>query len=190
MILYSTSPNCSFSDSDNKQSFVDHWALKLANIPGIEYGKAIDDADCLIKALLAAAEYLRCFTVVGDDTDLIVLLLHKTKDIELNTAKLIFRTKKCTGTSLFLLRVLGKSRSWETFSVSTRCIYEGQKSSSDSLKLTQNTGGQLGAVYKGRPPKSRIFKPPPSPCLGVSEFPKPPPSPDVRVRIFQFMHIF
>ena len=43
-----------------------------------------------------------------------------------------------------------------------------------------------GAVYKGRPPKSRIFKPPPSPCPGVSEFPKPPPSPDVRVRIFQF----
>ena len=35
----------------------------------------------------------------------------------------------------------------------------------------------LGAVYKGRPPKSRIFKPPPSPCPGVSEFPKPPPLP-------------
>ena len=32
-------------------------------------------------------------------------------------------------------------------------------------------------VYKGRPPKSRIFKPPPSPCPGVSEFPKPPPLP-------------
>ena len=30
----------------------------------------------------------------------------------------------------------------------------------------------------------------PSPCPGVSEFPKPPPSPDVRVRIFQFLHIF
>ena len=45
-------------------------------------------ADCLIidTALLAAAEYLRCVTVVEeDDTDLIVLLLHKTKDIELNT---------------------------------------------------------------------------------------------------------
>ena len=75
--------------------------------------KARDNADCLIIdiALLAAAEYLRCVTVVGDDTDLIVLLLHKTKDIELNTAQLFFRTKKCTGTSLFLLHVLGKSRS-------------------------------------------------------------------------------
>ena len=49
---------------------------------------------------------------------------------------------------------------------------------------------KLGAVYKGRPPKSRNFKPPPSPCPGVSEFPKPHPSPDVRVRIFQFLHIF
>ena len=32
------------------------------------------------------------------------------------------RTKKCTGTSLFLLHVLGKSRSRDTFSVSTRCL--------------------------------------------------------------------
>ena len=78
------------SNSDNKQSFVDYLALKLANIPGIEYVKARDNADCLIidTAILAAAEYLRCVTVVGDDTDLIVLLLHKTKDIELNTAQL------------------------------------------------------------------------------------------------------
>ena len=98
------------SNSDNTQSFVDYLALKLVNIPGIEYFKARDNADCLIidSALLAAAEYLRCVTVVGDDTDLIV---HKTKDIELNTAQLFFRTKKCTGTSLFLLHVLGKSRS-------------------------------------------------------------------------------
>ena len=56
--------------------------------------------------------------------------------------------------------------------------------------LAINSSICLGAVYKGRPPKSRIFKPPPSPCPGVSEFPKPPPSPDVRVRIFQFLHIF
>ena len=35
--------------------------------------------------------------MVGDNTDLIVLLLHKTKDMELNTAQLFFRT------SLFLL---------------------------------------------------------------------------------------
>ena len=39
--------------------------------------------------------------------------------------------------------------------------------------------------YKGRPPKSRIFKPPPSPCPGVSEFPKPPlprrPRPDFSI---------
>ena len=34
------------------------------------------------------------------------------------------------------------------------------------------------------------FQTTPSPCPGVSEFPKPPPSPDVRVRIFQFLHIF
>ena len=35
-----------FSNSDNKQSFVDYLALKLANIPGIENVKARDDADC------------------------------------------------------------------------------------------------------------------------------------------------
>ena len=101
------------SNSDNKQRLVDYLALKLANIPGIEYVEARDNADCLIidTALLAAAEYLRCVTVVGDDTDLIDLLLHKTKDIELNTAQLFFRTKNCTVTSLFLLQVLGKSRS-------------------------------------------------------------------------------
>ena len=52
--------------------------------------------------------------MVGDNTDLIVLLLHKTKDIELNTAQLFFED-----------------------------IYEGHKSSSESLKLTQNTGCQL-----------------------------------------------
>ena len=41
MILYSTSSNRSFCfNSDNKQSFVDNLALKLANIPGIEYVKA------------------------------------------------------------------------------------------------------------------------------------------------------
>ena len=34
---------------------------------------------------MAAAEYLRCVTVVGNDTDLIVLLLHNTKDMELNS---------------------------------------------------------------------------------------------------------
>ena len=112
MILYLTKLQF-LSNIDNKQSFVDYLALKLANIPGIEYVKARDNADCLIidTALLAAAEYLRCVTVVGDDTDLIVLLLHKTKDIELNTAQLFFRTTKCTGTSLFLLHALGKSRS-------------------------------------------------------------------------------
>ena len=46
---------------------------------------------------------------------------------------------------------------------------------------------------KGRPPKSRIFKPHPSPYPGMSEFtkpPPPPPSPDVRVRIFQFYTFF
>ena len=54
------------STSDNKHSFVDYLALKLANIPGIEYVKARYDADCLIidTALSAAAEYLRCVTVV------------------------------------------------------------------------------------------------------------------------------
>ena len=36
------------SNSDNKQSFVDYLALKLANIPGIEYVKARIDADCLM----------------------------------------------------------------------------------------------------------------------------------------------
>ena len=34
-------------------------------------------------------------------------------------------------------------------------------------QLTTFTKEHLGAVYKGRPPKSRIFKPPPSPCPSV-----------------------
>ena len=91
----------------------------------MEYAKARDNADCVIidTVVLAAAEYFRCVTVVGDNTDLIVLLLHKTKEIELNTAQQYFRTKKCTRTSLFLLHVLRKSRSWDTFSVSTRCLH-------------------------------------------------------------------
>ena len=88
-------PQC-LRNSDNNQSFVDYLALKLANISGIEYVKARDYADCLIidTALLAAAEYLIRVTVVGDDTYLIVLQLHNTKDMELNTAELFFRTKK------------------------------------------------------------------------------------------------
>ena len=93
---------------------------------------------------MAAAEYLRCVTVMGDDTDLIVLLLHNTKDIELNTAKLFYRTKKYIVKSLFLLHethsefLLGV---WMQHNFQD--IYEGQKSSSESLKLTQNIGGQL-----------------------------------------------
>ena len=69
MILDLAKPQC-LRNSDNNQSFVNYLALKLANIPGIEYVKARYYADCLIidTALLAAAEYLRCVTVVGDDT--------------------------------------------------------------------------------------------------------------------------
>ena len=40
--------------------------------------------------------------------------------------------------------------------------------------MNQRATTELGTVYKGRPPKSQIFKPP-LPCPGVSEFPKPPP---------------
>ena len=35
----------------------------------------------LIQLFRAAAEYLRCVTVVGNDTDLIVLLLHNKNDV-------------------------------------------------------------------------------------------------------------
>ena len=87
-------------------------------------------------ALLARADYLRCVTVVGDDTDLIVLLLHKTKETELNTAQLFFRTKECTGThSPFLLGV------WKQHDFQD--IYKGQQSSSESLELAKTTGCQL-----------------------------------------------
>ena len=48
----------------------------------------------------------------------------------------------------------------------------------------------LGAVYKGRPPKSRIFKPPPLPLSGCVRISKTTPSPDVRVRIFQFFNFY
>ena len=43
--------------------------------------------------------------MVGDNSDLIVQLLHKTKDMELNTAQMFFRTKKRHWdiTSIFLL---------------------------------------------------------------------------------------
>ena len=92
--------------------------------------------------------------MVGDNADLIVLLLHITKEIELNTAQLYFRTKKCTGTSLFLLHCVRKKpfmRHILSFYSVSGCnsqhdfqdIYEGQKSYSESLKLTQSTRGQL-----------------------------------------------
>ena len=47
----------------------------------------------------------------------------------------------------------------------------------------------LGAVYKGRPPKSRLFKPPP-PLVRVSEFPKPPPPRTSTSGFFNFYTFF
>ena len=82
--------------------------------------------------------------MVGDftdyGTDLIVLFLHKTKTIELNTAQLFFRTKNFLlpaweTRSQFLLGV------WMQHDLQDIC--ERQKSSLESLKLIQNTEGQL-----------------------------------------------
>ena len=100
------------SNSDNKQRFVDYLALKLANIPGIEYVKARDDADCLIidTPLLAAAEYLRRY---GSYIPATLLLLFIS----------FYSVSGCNTTS--------------------RIFIKGKKSSSESLTLTQNTGGQL-----------------------------------------------
>ena len=74
-------------------------------------------------------------------------LTPRTKDIESNTAQLFFRTKTCAGTLLFLLHVLGKAvhETHSPFLLGVwmqrdfQGIYEGQKSSLESLKLTQNT---------------------------------------------------
>ena len=66
------------SNSNNKQSFVDYVKLKLTDIEGIQVVSARSDADCLIvdTAITALTECpAKCVTVVGDDTDLIVLLL-------------------------------------------------------------------------------------------------------------------
>ena len=85
------------SNSENKQQFVDYVSSKLAMIPGIECVKARDDADCLIvdtAMASSAASPTKCVTVVGDDTDLIVLILHRTRNSVLTPGKLYFRTKK------------------------------------------------------------------------------------------------
>lgn len=85
------------SNSENKQNFVDYVSLKLDGIEGIECVKARDDADCLIvdTAIVASTNSPnKCVTVVGDDTDLIVLILRRTRDSTLTPGKLYFRTKK------------------------------------------------------------------------------------------------
>ena len=85
------------SNSNNKQSFVDYVRLKLDAIDGIQCVAARSDADCLIvdTAITALTDSpAKCVTVVGDDTDLIVLLLNRTKNCVPRAGQLYFRTKK------------------------------------------------------------------------------------------------
>ena len=78
------------------QSFVDYLALKLANIPGIEYDKPRDNADCLIidTALWAAAESLRCVTVVRLKRDFISLMQNSRTSINPKNVFQIMATEK------------------------------------------------------------------------------------------------
>ena len=81
--------------------------------------------------------------MVGDDTDLIVLLLHNTKDMELN--KLFFRTKKwhwdiaifaaCIRKKPFMRHIIS-FYSESGCNTTSRIIMKDKKSSSESLKLT------------------------------------------------------
>ena len=119
--------------------------MKLANIPGIQYVKARDNADCLIidTALLAAAEYLRCVTVVVDDTDLIVLLTPQNEGhrVEHSTTVLphqevhwdIALLAACVRKKPFMRHILS------FYSVSgcntTSMIYEGKKVLPSSLSM-------------------------------------------------------
>ena len=68
------------SNSYNKQSCVDYVSLHRDGIEGAESLKVRDDADCLIVDTAIAESRNRlstcCVTVVGDDTDLIVLMFH------------------------------------------------------------------------------------------------------------------
>ena len=65
------------SNSNNKQSLVDYVKLKLTDIEGIQCVSPRSDADCLIVDCNDRTDRM-CVTVVGDDTDLIVLLLQRT----------------------------------------------------------------------------------------------------------------
>ena len=72
---------------------------------------------------------------------LIVLLLHKTKDMELNTARLFFRTTS-DRIKPFMRHILSL-HSVSGCNTTSRIFMKGKTKFSESLKLTQNTGGQL-----------------------------------------------
>ena len=55
---------------------------------------------------------------------------------------------------------------------------------------SRKAGLPLGAVYKGRPPKSRIFKPPPLPLSGCVRISKTTPPPRTSASRFFIFHTF
>ena len=84
-------------NSFNKQGLVSYLADKLNVVPGVLCSKADDDADCLIvltpfEALVDNPDK----ALVGDDTDLIVLLLYHTQERLLYPGEPLFCTKKST----------------------------------------------------------------------------------------------
>ena len=78
------------SNNQNKQRFIDLLAAKMRH-ENIEVLQAEDDADLLIaKTALAVAEH-QTTVVIGEDTDILVLLCHHIKD---NHMQIIFRSGK------------------------------------------------------------------------------------------------
>ncbi|KAG1681764.1 Serine/threonine/tyrosine-interacting protein [Nymphon striatum] len=73
-----------FSNSENKQSFVDYVSLKLDGVEGIECVNARDDVDCLIvdTAIVALTNSSnKRITVVGDDNEWSYLMRREMQEI-------------------------------------------------------------------------------------------------------------
>ena len=97
-MLYVAKPQF-LSNPENKQVLVSYLTDKLNAVPGVLRSKADDDADCLI--VLTPLEALadnpgKAVTLVGDDTDLIVLLLYHTQERRLFPGEPLFSTKEST----------------------------------------------------------------------------------------------
>ena len=89
-MLYVAKPQF-LSNPENKQVLVSYLTDKLNAVPGVLCSKADDDA---LEALVDNPG--KSVTLVGDDTDLIVLLLYHTQERRLFPGEPLFSTKEST----------------------------------------------------------------------------------------------